>query len=318
MSAQQATHATLDVFSKQRWVTFQGNPVAVVTINNDCQLSHDQKQRIAKEFNYTETVYLYARGENPRVEIFTPIDEMAFAGHPIIGTGHLLFQGSAADPATQVSNLTITTKAGPVALAYDRANLLVHATVPQNFHVHQQEATLDQIRAVQAGMDAASDLFAVKHTHPVVSMVSGVTYALVDLTRRHDIFAGIVPGASPTLNLDEGWSPSFTGVMYYRLLDSHLEAASGMMHWNLRVRMVAINLEDPACGSGGCSLSSYLALSKGDQSRKHRFNISQGSEMGRDSQIVVDVYLDEEGRQLSQLRLAGQATVVTEGRIFLS
>ncbi|PYI03530.1 phenazine biosynthesis-like protein [Aspergillus sclerotiicarbonarius CBS 121057] len=312
MSAHQASYVTLDVFSEQR---FRGNPVAIVKISNDYELSQDQKQRIAREFNFSETVFLHAGGESPRVDIFTPVNEMEFAGHPIIGTGHLLFQESAAN--MQASSLTVVTKAGPVPLTYDRENRLVHATVPQNIHIHEQEATLDQIRAVQPSLNVPLDPDNVKSTYPVVSMVRGVTYTLVDLTKRHDLFAQVVPGESPKLDLDEEWSPSFTGVMYYRLLNVHVERESGVVVWYLRVRMIAINLEDPACGSGGCSLSAYLALSRGQEDRIHRFNIDQGSEMGRDSRIVVDICLDEGRRRVSEVKLAGQATVVAEGRISL-
>jgi hypothetical protein len=46
-------------------------------------------------------------------------------------------------------------------------------------------------------MHAGLDLSHVNATHPVVSMVRGVTYALVDLTESEDIFAGLVPGPSP-------------------------------------------------------------------------------------------------------------------------
>jgi hypothetical protein len=52
-------------------------------------------------------------------------------------------------------------------------------------------------------------------------MVKGVTYSLIDLTERPDLFTNIVPGASPSLELDEGWAPSFTGVMYHMVLGSH-------------------------------------------------------------------------------------------------
>lgn len=291
--------------------------MAIVKIGDDCKLSQHQKQKIAKEFNFSETVFLHIGDKSPRVDIFTPVNEMEFAGHPIIGTGHLLFQELAASTPEQAANLTVMTKAGPVPLTYDQGSQLVQATVPQDIHVHQQEATLDQIRAVQTSMNVASDLFDVTPTHPVVSMVKGVTYALVDLTERHDLFAKLVPGESPQLNLDEGWTPSFTGVMYYRLLNSHVESESSMMVWNLRVRMVAINLEDPACGSGGSSLGAYLALSNGHKSQNHRFNIEQGSEMGRNSRIIVDVCLDIEGRQVLEVKLAGQAALVAKGSLYV-
>ncbi|CAI7645065.1 unnamed protein product [Penicillium viridicatum] len=263
-----------------------GNPVAIVKLS-DVKLSQEQKQQIAKEFNFSETVFLHpATGDgNPQVDIFTPVNEMEFAGHPIIGAGHFLFRQ------------------------------VVSAEVPHNIHIHQQGATASHILPVQASLKGVSDLQGLAETSPVVSVVKGVTYALVDLTERSDVFVNIVPGGSPDLDLDEGCSPSFTGIMYHRHLGSRTEG--DWVVWDLRVRMIAIDLEDPACGSGGCSLGAYLALSNGQKGRNHRFYIDQGIEMGRDSYLIVDVLLDEDRKKVSTIKLAGHAAFVAEGNIFV-
>ncbi|CAI7644329.1 hypothetical protein PCG10_009061 [Penicillium crustosum] len=313
MSGQKAPYVTLDVFTSQR---FKGNPVAIVKLS-DVKLSQEQKQQIAKEFNFSETVFLHpATGDgNPRVDIFTPVNEMEFAGHPIIGAGHFLFRQVLADTPNRSNALTVTTKAGPVPISYDPANEVVSAEVPHNIHIHQQGATASHILPVQPSLKGVSDLQGLAEASPVVSVVKGVTYALVDLTERSDIFANIVPGGSPDLDLDEGWSPSFTGIMYHRHLGSRTEG--DLVIWDLRVRMIAIDLEDPACGSGGCSLGAYLALSNGQKGRNHRFYIDQGIEMGRDSHIIVDVLLDEDRKKVSTIKLAGHAAFVAEGDIFV-
>ncbi|KAJ5347555.1 uncharacterized protein N7506_000808 [Penicillium brevicompactum] len=294
---------------------FKGNPVAIVKVGG-INLSQEQKQRIAKEFNFSETVFLHpATGNgNPRVDIFTPVNEMEFAGHPIIGAGHYLFRELLAS-SNHANSLTVITKAGPVPIEYDTVNKTVSAEVPHNIHIHQQAASLNHITPVQACLANASDLKGVPESSPVVSVVKGVTYALVDLTERPDVFADIGPGGSPALDLDEGWSPSFTGVMYHRHLRSHEEG--DVVVWNLRVRMVAIDLEDPACGSGGSSLGAHIALSNAERGRHHRFCIDQGIEMGRDSLVIVDVILDEERRKVSTIKLAGHAAFVAEGKIFV-
>ncbi|CAG8050584.1 unnamed protein product [Penicillium olsonii] len=239
---------------------------------------------------------------------------MEFAGHPIIGAGHLLCR----QPSTNLDEskfLNVTTKAGPVPIKYDAAQKTVSAGVPHNIHIHQQPATLNHITPVQASLTTASDLKGVPESSAVVSVVKGVTYALVDLTERPDLFANIGPGGSPALNLDEGWTPSFTGVMYHRHLGSHEEGS--LLVWNLRVRMIAIDLEDPACGSGGCSLGAYLALSNAHKSQRHRFCIDQGIEMGRDSLVIVDVVLDDERKKVSTIELSGHAAFAAEGKIFV-
>jgi PhzF family phenazine biosynthesis protein len=284
----------------------------------DSKLSQGQKQKIAKEFNFSETVFFHpANGdEPPRVYIFTPVNEMDFAGHPVIGAGHFLFRQLLGNDPSRPKSLTITTNAGPVPIIYDPENEVVSAEVPHNIHQHQQGATLAHILPVQASLKTVSDLHGVPETSPVVSVVKGVTYALVDLTERADLFANIVPGGSPALDLDEGWKPSFTGVMYYRNGGSRVEGDTVI--WDLRVRMIAIDLEDPACGSGGSSLGVYLALLNGQQGRRHRFYIDQGIEMDRESHLIVDVLLDEDRKRVSTIKLAGQAAFVAEGSIFLN
>ncbi|MGI9411294.1 MAG: PhzF family phenazine biosynthesis protein, partial [Hyphomicrobiaceae bacterium] len=76
---------TLDVFTEDR---FSGNPLAVVLGADG--LETEIMQRVAAEFNLSETVFVQAP-QNPahsaRVRIFTPRAELPFAGHPTIGTG---------------------------------------------------------------------------------------------------------------------------------------------------------------------------------------------------------------------------------------
>ena len=79
---------TLDVFTRQ---PFAGNPLAVVLGADG--LSAAQMQRIAREFNLSETIFVMAP-VNPvhtaRVRIFFPTAEIPFAGHPTIGCAILL------------------------------------------------------------------------------------------------------------------------------------------------------------------------------------------------------------------------------------
>lgn len=280
----------------------------------DKPLTHQRKQQIAREFNFSESVFLThgGPGRNPRAEIFTPVNEMEFAGHPVIGTGHVLFQGLLGPSGADGQSLTLDTKAGPVAIEYDPAAKTVSAGVPHNVHVHDRQAPISALVSTQKSLANVSGL---SSTYPTVSIVKGVTYVLADFTQQPDAFANLAPGPSPSIDLDEGWSPSFVGVMYYRTLQSHVEDETTV--WNLRVRMIAIDLEDPACGSGSCALGAYLALQLGQQSRKHKFYIDQGSEIGRDSRIIVNIVLNESGDRVESMQLAGPAALVAQGKIFL-
>jgi PhzF family phenazine biosynthesis protein len=76
----------VDVFTT---VPYAGNPVAVV---HDAEgLSHEQMQRFAHWMNLSETTYVLppeAGDADYRVRIFTPVQELPFAGHPTLGTCH--------------------------------------------------------------------------------------------------------------------------------------------------------------------------------------------------------------------------------------
>jgi len=100
---------TLDVFTAQR---FAGNPLAVVL---DAEgLADAALQAIAREFNLSETVFVLApshAGHRARLRIFTPLSELAFAGHPTVGTAALLAR---LDGGLQTREFHLEEGVGPV------------------------------------------------------------------------------------------------------------------------------------------------------------------------------------------------------------
>ena len=81
-------YAILDVFTN---TALAGNPLAVVLDSEG--LSDEQMQKIAGEFNLSETVFVFPPenpGHSANIRIFTPKVELPFAGHPTVGTAILL------------------------------------------------------------------------------------------------------------------------------------------------------------------------------------------------------------------------------------
>ena len=78
-----------DVFTKH---AFQGNQLAVLPEASG--LSDEQMQQIAREFNFSETTFVFPpeQGQTKRVRIFTPTSEVPFAGHPNLGTAFTLYR----------------------------------------------------------------------------------------------------------------------------------------------------------------------------------------------------------------------------------
>lgn len=223
-----------------------------------------------------------------------------------------LLSGPDAKPLEKES-IDVKTNAGVVTLKYDVKAETVAAQIPHNVHIHAVKASKKAILDTQGSLAAAADTL--KDSYPISSIVKGVTYVLVDFTDHPDNFAGVLPGPCPDVPLDSEWSPSFVGTMYYRVLGTRDE--EGRRVYDLRVRMIAINLEDPACGSGSCSLTAYLALQEGGANKAFRFYLDQGSEIGRDSKIIVDIVLNESGDGISSVLLSGQAAPVSRGQLLL-
>ncbi len=105
----------VDVFAERRYA---GNPLAVVTRADG--LSSEQMQAIAAEINYSETTFVGATanadGSHP-VRMFTPAREIAFAGHPILGTAWVIRHES----PRPMASVTLDLKVGAVPVAFETA-----------------------------------------------------------------------------------------------------------------------------------------------------------------------------------------------------
>src|SRR5207249_2768112 len=100
-----------DVFTD---TPLEGNPVAVYTDGRD--LGEEQMQRVAREMNLSETVFVLPaeQGGDARIRIFTPSNELPFAGHPTLGTAVVLGEPLRKD------ELELETGVGIVPVALER------------------------------------------------------------------------------------------------------------------------------------------------------------------------------------------------------
>ena len=106
----------LDVFAEEKYT---GNQLAVVMAEN--KLSDAEMQRIAKEFNFSETTFILSdipENGDYNVRIFTPENEVPFAGHPTLGTAYVIQKEIVKKP---VDTVILNLKAGqiPVAITYN-------------------------------------------------------------------------------------------------------------------------------------------------------------------------------------------------------
>lgn len=308
--AQRLSYSTLDVFTTQ---LFTGNQLGLIHVPIDSTLTQDQKQRIAKEFNYSESVFLYERASDSstatyKAQIFLPTAEIPFAGHPTIGTAVWIFENLEKDR----DEITINLKAGPVPVKYERGTGVATAAIPHNVRIHSKQVPWIRVAESQPGLSGATNPLS-NSSVPLASIVSGVNFALVDLTSQPELLDKVVttkddiPKAE---DLDEGWQHGLLGNVFY-----YAKPDLGDGVTRIRQRVMVINLEDPATGAACSALAAYLTLQKGGNGERYRFEIEQGVEMGRASMIFVDVVLKQDGKSVDRIELKGQAVEVMSGSL---
>jgi PhzF family phenazine biosynthesis protein len=137
-----------------------------------------------------------------------------------------------------------------------------------------------------------------------------MTFVLVELDSLKALEMVAVAGQGIKISgLDEGWDKTFIGTYFFVRTG---KSASGST--TLRTRMIEGPLEDPATGSAASDLVAYLSLQEGKPNEVLAFEIVQGVEMGRRSEITIDVEMNSNSA-ISKIFLAGGAVRIMEGRL---
>jgi trans-2,3-dihydro-3-hydroxyanthranilate isomerase len=284
--------ATLDVFTDRR---FAGNPLAVVLEAEG--LEADVMQAIAREFNHPETVFVFApadAGHRARVRIFTPVQELPFAGHPTVGTAVLL---ALCDDAVAGSDLVLEEGLGAVRCTLESVN---GAGGAARFAIPKLPYEVGPA-ADTAAIAAALSLERSDIDGRPARGSAGIPFTFVAI-RSLDAMARCRPDPAK-------FDAAFPDRAAYVFCS---ETADPGHHFHARMFAPSLGIpEDPATGSAAAAFAGLLASRLGDG--EHTVAIEQGYEMGRPSVIrlasVVRV-----GRLVSA-SIGGDAVLVTEGTI---
>jgi trans-2,3-dihydro-3-hydroxyanthranilate isomerase len=259
---------TVDVFTQAR---FGGNPLAVFT--DATGLSDAQMQSLAAEMNLSETTFVLQPADpahTARVRIFNRTAEMPFAGHPTVGTGYVLAQRGAGGV------LTLEVPAGIVEVNIERdaqqapIGAVIAAPQPLSLGAEFDVETI----AACAGIDPSGVV--VSEHRPVEASV-GVGFVIAQLTEA------ALAAAAPDL------------AAFHQAADKHADGAERLsLHLysreqgRIRARMFAPlsgTWEDAATGSANAALAALLLSLTADQTG--RYEVSQGTEMGRPSRLKL-------------------------------
>ena len=285
---------TLDVFTTQR---FAGNPLAVFTDGDG--ISTEAMQAIAREMNLSETVFVQKPTEDralARLRIFTPQSELKLAGHPVVGTWFLLAELGVVPAQEGGVHIFQQTGAGilPVEIRFKDGR-------PQRVTMTQMDARFKPAKIKKAALAKALGL-SPKDFDPRLEpefVSTGIFNLMVPLRNRAAL--GKIEMNMSELSRLVGKNATMA---YCFVLGTNGKAFSrGMLPWEL--------YEDAATGSAAGSLGAYL-VKHGKLGAGHTLEILQGAEMGRPSDIEVEV--TNAGKKLIP-RVSGAAVRVLEGTI---
>ncbi|NOG68865.1 PhzF family phenazine biosynthesis protein [Roseicella sp. DB1501] len=286
--------ATCDVFTEAR---FGGNPLAVVWGGE--ALGGAAMQRIAREFNLSETVFVLlpeAAGAAARIRIFTPGAELPFAGHPNVGTAVTL----ARRLGLAGTGIALDQAAGRVAarLLRDAGGAVTGAEIEAPLPFAELAPLAPEAVAACLGLPVAAVRSA---THPPVIAGCGNPFALAELA---DLAA--LAAAAPDIAAFRRHLPAGAVVG----LHLHVALSDGRRRARMFGPLAGVP-EDPATGSANLALAGLLLRAGGGATLS--LDIEQGIEMGRPSRLALRAWRADDGA--IRCAVGGGVVAVSEGWI---
>jgi trans-2,3-dihydro-3-hydroxyanthranilate isomerase len=278
-------YVVVDVFTDR---PLEGNQLAVFT--DAREIPESLLQPLAKEIGFSETVYVYPAsgdgGGHARIRIFTPAQELPFAGHPTLGTAFVL-----AAPL-QLDEIRLETGAGVVPVRLERDGpRLTFGRMSQPLPEAQPYERVDELFAA----------LGVKQSElPVERYDNGAVYVYVCLPTEADVGA-----VGPDFARIEALLGPVGAVCF----------AGTERTWKMRMFAPGGGVaEDPATGSAAGPLAVHLSrhgrIAWGDE-----IEISQGVEIGRPS--TLHARAEGSGDRLEKVEVGGSAVIVARGEFRL-
>lgn len=292
-----------DVFTQEK---FNGAQIAVFPKAEN--LNDKQMQQIARELNLSETVFVEPSENktNRKVRIFSPQNEIDFAGHPIIATAYVL---------ASCGELELTNGHNPLSLEQNIGSIDVSVTSdngqPSFVQFSQQvSAVVDRFAPTDQEL---SELLSIdckqidtkKYSTRLVSC--GFPYLIVPVFNYETVrnarfnYSAWSQSTAPQTAAQE--------ILLFSEKNPHQDA-----NFNARLLGPSIGIhEDPPVGSAMPAFASYLTSFEHTQEGTHTFAVDRGDDQSRRS--VLNLEMDHKKGAPLTVRIGGEAVLVAEGRI---
>ncbi len=295
------SYHTVDVFTD---TPFGGNQLAVFPDARG--IPEERLIDVTREFNYSETTFVFPPDDpahTKRVRIFTPGGEIPFAGHPTVGTAHVLAAIGAIPLAGDTTKIVFEEKVGPVPVEI-RAKLgapvfaqLSVAKLPEAGPNPPDRAAMARVLSL-----ATEDLMEGPWTPQAWSC--GLPFMFVPVRDRAAV-------ARSRIRMD-AWDEVLKGGWGTEVFVFAMEGERPGSDVHARMYAPALNIsEDPATGSANAALAGYLAARSSMRDGMLSWRVEQGFEMGRPS--ILEVEADVAGGRVTAVRVGGASVLVCEG-----
>jgi len=251
----------LNVFARDARLT--GNPLCV--FEDGSGLDDATMQALARQFNLSETTFILPSAKaTARVRIFTPSYELPFAGHPTLGTAHVVRALKGGD------TVALEMKAGVIPVNAQGDRWTLQAVEPSSRAFELTRAELEEILGLQSGDVAEWPLWVSAGKEQLVVPLSSV--AAVRRARPR-------PDAFSRLKSVDGQSMAY---VFHDAGD-----AAGTVEARFFFPNGPAILEDPATGSACANLGGWFSVVR--PRTDIRRSVSQGEAVHRPSTLLLDV-----------------------------
>lgn len=276
----------VDVFTDKKYA---GNQLAVFLDAGN--LSSEEMQKIAREINFAESTFvtkLDKENNKAEIKIFTPSQEMQFAGHPIIGTSWVLinkiFENSP-------ENIRLNVPIGPIAIHQSNDLIWLKAAQPKFWDIFSKEdfTLFSNLKN--------SDF---ENQFPIQEVTTGSAFVMVGLSSKRALENLVLDKEKTDKWLKNNCKTAHQGLYFYYLEGSKLFSRMLCIEHNQLV-------EDAATGSASTCLQAYLL--KNHKPELELINY-QGDYIDRPSQIHFKGKLTENE---FDIKIGGKAQFIAKG-----
>ena len=293
---------TVDVFTDQ---VFGGNQLAVFPKADG--LTDRQMQMIAREMNLSETTFVFPpeNANNTRkLRIFTPAKELPFAGHPTLGTAHVLVATGEVTANGDVTEVVLEEGVGPVPVSVskqDSNRTFAQLSAPQLPVIGPPPPSGEDLAAI---LSISPD--EISADEPIQAVSCGVPFLFLPVRGLETIERLRINTTLWNETLGDYWATAV-----FALTRETVHPGSDV-HARMFAPLFGI-AEDPATGAAAAALAGYLGVREGAATGTVRWRVEQGLEMKRPSFLEVEA--DKQDGEIVAVRVGGSTVPVSRGEM---